>query len=169
MKEASIVWHYRKIDLWLANLAKQAPSAPPDADLVPAESYGPNPANVEQQRKYTQAIKLGKKLIAAGKVAAFVVAGGQGTRLGFDGPKGNFPISPLRNKTLFQLFAETIAAASKKYQTHCPWYIMTSPLNHAQTVEIFRFNGYYGLDEKDVVIFDRCCLSVDWDFGSRFI
>ncbi len=146
---------FSKIDHWLANLVKQAPSAPPDADLAPAESYGPNPANTEQQRKYTRAIKLGKKLIAAGNVAAFVVAGGQGTRLGLEGPKGNFPVSPIRNKTLFQLFAETIAAAANKYQTHCPWYIMTSPLNHAQTVEIFRKNGYYGLDQKDVSIFEQ--------------
>ncbi len=46
-------------------------------------------------------------------MAALTVAGGQGTRLGFDGPKGNFPISPIRNKTLFRIFAETIARPSR--------------------------------------------------------
>ncbi|MHC4389598.1 MAG: UTP--glucose-1-phosphate uridylyltransferase, partial [Planctomycetota bacterium] len=84
-----------------------------------------------------------------------VVAGGQGTRLGFDGPKGNFPISPVRNKTLFRIFAETLAAVSNKYNTTCPWYIMTSPLNHAETAQIFRSNNYYGLSESDVFIFEQ--------------
>ena len=50
---------------------------------------------------------------ADGKVAAFTVAGGQGTRLGFDGPKGAFEISPVRNKPLFQLFAEFIDTVLK--------------------------------------------------------
>lgn len=75
-------------------------------------SYLPQPANDAQRKKYDQAIKLGNRLISQGKVAAFIVAGGQGTRLGFDGPKGNLPISPVKNKTLFRIFAETIAAVS---------------------------------------------------------
>ena len=125
------------------------------ANFAPAPSYGPVPADPEQKRKYAQAGELGKELISAGKVAAFVVAGGQGTRFGFDGPKGNFPISPVKNKTLFRIFAESIAAVSKKYRTVCPWYIMTSPLNYAQTREIFRSNNYYDLRESDIFIFQQ--------------
>jgi UDP-N-acetylglucosamine/UDP-N-acetylgalactosamine diphosphorylase len=98
---------------------------------------------------------LGKELIHQGKVAAFVVAGGQGTRLGFDGPKGDFPISPIKNKTLFQIFAEYIAAASKRYKTDYPWYVMTSPLNRAGTEEIFHTNKYYGLEPENVFIFQQ--------------
>ncbi len=94
-------------------------------------------------------------LISQGKVAAFVVAGGQGTRLGFDGPKGNFPISPVKNKTLFAIFAEDILAACEKNNARCPWYIMTSPLNHQQTLDIFSANNYYGLNKKDVFIFQQ--------------
>ena len=146
---------WAEIDYWVENLVKKNPVAKLPKGLAPASSYGVDPVDTEQQRKYTQALNLGKKLISAGKVAAFVVAGGQGTRLGFDGPKGDFRISPIKNKTLFQLFAESIAAVSKKYQAVCPWYIMTSPLNHAQTREIFRSNDYYGLDEKDVFIFEQ--------------
>jgi UDP-N-acetylglucosamine/UDP-N-acetylgalactosamine diphosphorylase len=56
---------------------------------------------------------------------------------------------------LFQIFAETIAAVSEKYQTACPWYIMTSSLNHTRTREIFDRNDYYGLDSKDVFIFQQ--------------
>ncbi|MHC4556248.1 MAG: UTP--glucose-1-phosphate uridylyltransferase [Planctomycetota bacterium] len=146
---------FAQIDFWVANFVKKSAPSVISADVVPALSYDSEPDGAEQRRKYTEAIKLGKELIAAGKVAAFVVAGGQGTRLGFDGPKGNFPISPVENKTLFQFFAESIAAASQKYKAVCPWYIMSSPLNHVETVEIFRSNDYYGLDEKNVFIFQQ--------------
>jgi UDP-N-acetylglucosamine/UDP-N-acetylgalactosamine diphosphorylase len=146
---------FTEIDSWVANIVKKPTSSKIGTDLVPVISYGPKPANAEQKHKYEKAIQLGKQLIRKSKVAAFVVAGGQGTRLGFDGPKGNFPVSPVKNKTLFQIFAETIAAVSKKYQATCPWYIMTSLLNHDQTVEIFRKNRYYGLDEKNVFIFKQ--------------
>ncbi len=145
-----------KIDVWVNNFIKKNPaSSEICADFAPALSYNSSPAGPEQQRKYAEAVKLGKELIAAGKVAAFVVAGGQGTRLGFDGPKGNFPISPIKNKTLFRIFADSIAAVSQKYQAGCPWYIMTSPLNYGRTKEIFRLNNYYGLDEKNVFIFQQ--------------
>jgi UDP-N-acetylglucosamine/UDP-N-acetylgalactosamine diphosphorylase len=146
---------FAKIDDWVANFVKKTVSAGISADLSPARSYSPVPADNEQKLKYGKAFKLGEELIRKSGIAAFVVAGGQGTRLGFDGPKGNFPISPVKNKTLFQIFAEFIMAASNKYQTSCPWYIMTSPLNHAETMEIFRSNGYYGLKKSDVFIFQQ--------------
>ncbi|MHC4325743.1 MAG: UTP--glucose-1-phosphate uridylyltransferase [Planctomycetota bacterium] len=144
-----------KIDVWVNNFIRNPASDVIKADVTPAMSYNPSPASPDQQRKYAEAVKLGAELIAAGKVAAFVVAGGQGTRLGFDGPKGNFPISPIKNKTLFRIFADSIAAVSQKYQTVCPWYVMTSPLNYDVTKEIFRSNNYYGLDEKNVFIFQQ--------------
>jgi UDP-N-acetylglucosamine/UDP-N-acetylgalactosamine diphosphorylase len=159
-----------KIDLWVNKYVKKPLSAKisgqsldlaqsqellTEDKLAPAEFYRPEPADPAQKRRYDAAIKLGKELIRQGKVAALVVAGGQGTRLGFDGPKGNFPVSPVKNKTLFQIFAETITAVSQKYQAVCPWYIMTSPLNHAETVEIFRSHNHFGLKEKDVFIFQQ--------------
>ncbi len=144
-----------KIDDWVENFVKKSPSALIDTDFEPVTCYQCKPNSTEQQGKYAKATELGKKLISQGKVAAFVVAGGQGTRLGFDGPKGNFPISPIRKKTLFQIFAEDILATELKYKTSCPWYIMTSPLNHEQTVEIFRSNNYYGLEKDNIFIFQQ--------------
>jgi len=144
-----------KIDVWVEKFIKNYAPHAIKSSFIPATSYNPTPVGPNQEQKYTEAIELGRELIAAGKVAAFVVAGGQGTRLGFDGPKGDFPISPVRNKTLFQIFADSIAAASQKYHTHCPWYVMTSPLNNSQTKVIFRTNNYYGLDEKNVFIFQQ--------------
>ena len=144
-----------KIDDYVADCVKNPPSVKLPADLAPPEFYPARPKNRRQQGKYTQARELGEKLISAGKVAAFVVAGGQGTRLGFDRPKGDLPITPVKNKTLFRIFAETIAAAANKYRATCPWYIMTSPLNHAETAEIFHRNDYYGLDPDDIFIFQQ--------------
>lgn len=144
-----------RIDQWVAKYVKNAAPAEISHDFAAAESYSPHPVGAEQQSKYAKAVKLGKELISAGKVGAFVVAGGQGTRLGFDGPKGNFPISPIKNRTLFRIFADSIAAVSRKYDAICPWYVMTSRLNYAETVEIFRSNDYYGLDERDVFIFQQ--------------
>lgn len=98
---------------------------------------------------------LGESLIRKEKVAPFVVAGGQGTRLGYDGPKGAFRISPVRNKPLFQLFAESIRATEQRYGCELTWYIMTSPINHEPTVAYFRDLGYFGLDPQRVVFFQQ--------------
>jgi len=143
-----------QVDKWV-KFVKKSVSAPIPKRLVPAPFYPAQPANTQQKLKYAKAIERGKELISNGKVAAFVVAGGQGTRLGFKGPKGNYPISPIKRKTFFQLFAESITAAEKKYNTTCPWYIMTSPLNYAQTFKIFRSNDYYGLDPNNIFIFSQ--------------
>jgi len=160
---------FAKIDHWVANFANKSASAAITSDLTPAHSYSFTPADPEQKRKYAGAVQLGKGLISSGRVAAFVVAGGQGTRLKFNGPKGDFPISPVKNKTFFQIFAESIAAVSQRYQTVCPWYIMTSPSNHAQTKEIFRSNDYYGLEEKNVFIFRQETLPNFSFYGKLFL
>jgi len=146
---------FSQIPIWIKNYVKNAqPAAVPD-QFEPAPAYPPSPTGTILKEKYEAARKLGAELISAGKVAAFVVAGGQGTRLGFDGPKGDFPISPIRNKTLFKVFAETILAVGEKYGANLCWYVMTSPLNYTATREIFKSNNYYGLDKSDVFIFKQ--------------
>lgn len=89
--------------------------------------------------------ETGAEAIRADRVAAFTVAGGQGTRLGFPGPKGLFRISPIRNASLFQLFAESLRGVGRRWGRIPRWYIMTSPSNHDETVEYFRENGNFGL------------------------
>jgi UDP-N-acetylglucosamine/UDP-N-acetylgalactosamine diphosphorylase len=88
-----------------------------------------------------------------GRVAAFTVAGGQGTRLGFPGPKGTFPVSPLKQKTLFQIFAEKIKAAGLRAGRPLHWFIMTSHANHEETEHFFVTNKYFGLDVSRVHFF----------------
>ncbi|MHC4516980.1 MAG: UTP--glucose-1-phosphate uridylyltransferase [Planctomycetota bacterium] len=145
-----------RIPAWVETLVRNQPDAPVvPHDFQPAESYSPLPRTGAERDKYARARQLGDDLVSAGKVAGFVVAGGQGTRLGFDGPKGNYPISPVRNKTLFRVFAETITAVSQRHSAVCPWYVMTSPLNHTATVDIFESNGFYELGRKNVFIFQQ--------------
>ena len=95
----------------------------------------------------------GEELLRQGKVAAFLVAGGQGSRLGFSGPKGCFPVGPVTDRTLFKWHAEQIAARSRRYGKPIPWYIMTSRENDKDTRQYFEENEYFGLPKKDVVFF----------------
>lgn len=112
----------------------------------------PGPDQVEM---YERARAAGVESIRAGRVAAFTVAGGQGTRLGFDGPKGMFRISPVRGVSLFQWFAEFLAGVRRRYGRAPRWYIMTSPSNDPQTRRFFQENVYFGLGEQGVRFFPQ--------------
>ncbi len=93
-----------------------------------------------------RAIERGEQALAEGKVAVVLVAGGQGTRLGFDGPKGTYPIGPVSGKTLFQIHAEKIVAMGRKFGAPIPVYIMTSPTNHQTTLDYFQSNNQHGIE-----------------------
>ncbi|MSR28518.1 MAG: UDPGP type 1 family protein [Phycisphaerales bacterium] len=95
----------------------------------------------------------GELMIATGRVACFTVAGGQGTRLGWDAPKGTFPATPIEGKSLFQVFAESILASRRRYHGMVRWYIMTSPLNHLDTVRFFEAHSWFGLGSDTVRVF----------------
>lgn len=156
------------VERWISDIIKNSDSAPIRTDFLPPPSYPPRPENPEQQKKYAKAVHLGKELISAGKVAAFVVAGGQGTRLGFKGPKGDFPIGPVSNRTLFHIFADSIRAVGEKYHVTCPWYVMTSPLNHDRTIEVFQSNNFYDLGPENVFIFQQGTLP-NFDFDGKIL
>ena len=138
------------------------------------ENYGPasyfplSPENEEQEMIYKAAEETGLNAIKNGKVAAFTVAGGQGTRLGYDGPKGTLPVSPVKNKSLFQIFAEQIKAYSERFSVTIPWYIMCSPLNIEPTKKFFVENDYFGLNENDVKFFQQGVMPAT-DFDGRLL
>ena len=118
-------------------------------DLSPAPYFPLRPRDEAQCRLYEQATAAGMALLRGGKVAALTVAGGQGTRLGFDGPKGTYPISPVKSKTLFQYFAETIARIGVKYGHPMRWYIMTSEMNNAATKQHFSSDALVYYDQRN--------------------
>jgi UDP-N-acetylglucosamine/UDP-N-acetylgalactosamine diphosphorylase len=132
-------------------LAKPTVAVP--ADLRPAEYFPLHPEGDAQRDLYRRAEARGAELIREGKVAALTVAGGQGTRLGYDGPKGTFPITPVRHKPPFQYFAEALLRAGEKYGAAIPWCIMTSPGNDDDTRTFFAANGHFGMDPNRVRFF----------------
>ena len=89
---------------------------------------------------------IGEAALAAGQVAVIIVAGGSGTRLGFDGPKGTYPIAPVSASSLFQVHAEKVLALSKRHGRTIPLYIMTSPENHSAATRFFAEHNNFGLN-----------------------
>lgn len=103
--------------------------------------------------RWAAAKAAGEAALRAGRVAAFTVAGGQGTRLGYDGPKGTFTVTPLKKKSLFQVFAEKIKASGLRHGRPLHWFIMTSHANHEPTEQFFAANRCFGLDQSRVHFF----------------
>lgn len=120
--------------------------------LAPAP-YEKRPEHGGDAAAWAKAKAAGEAALRAGRVAAFTVAGGQGTRLGYDGPKGTFPVTPLKNKPLFQVFAEKIRAAGVRYGKPLHWFIMTSHANHVATEGFFADHAFFGLDRSRVHFF----------------
>lgn len=102
--------------------------------------------------KYKYYEEIGKKTIKEGKLAVVTMAGGQGTRLGHDGPKGTYDLGLDSHKSLFELLADGLKEEEKKYGVTIPWFIMTSRENNKQTLEFFEKNKYFGY-KKDQNIF----------------
>ncbi len=120
--------------------------------LAPAP-YEKRPEHGGDAAAWAKAKHAGEAALRAGRVAAFTVAGGQGTRLGYDGPKGTFPVTPLKQKPLFQVFAEKIRAAGVRYGRPLHWFIMTSHANHVATETFFADNACFGLERGRVHFF----------------
>ena len=102
-----------------------------------------------------KAIAAGEKELRKGRVAALLVAGGQGSRLGYDGPKGCYPVGPISGAPLFYFHARKILARSIRYGAPIPFYVMTSEANNAATVACFEENDYFGLDPENVFFFTQ--------------
>jgi UDP-N-acetylglucosamine/UDP-N-acetylgalactosamine diphosphorylase len=125
------------------------------SNLTPPEYFPAVPKNAEQAALYEKAYKHGEELIANNRVCCLTVAGGQGTRLGFDGPKGTYPIGPVTGKSLFNYFADNIYRTQVKYNATIAWYIMTSPVNDADTRKFFEENNYFNLSKDQIFFFTQ--------------
>jgi UDP-N-acetylglucosamine/UDP-N-acetylgalactosamine diphosphorylase len=100
-----------------------------------------------------EAQEVGEDAIRRGHVAVLMVAGGQGSRLGFDHPKGMFPIGPISLKSLFQIHAEKVLALRRHYESALPFLVLTSPSTHDETEDFFHRHRNFGLPEEDVFLF----------------
>jgi UDP-N-acetylglucosamine/UDP-N-acetylgalactosamine diphosphorylase len=143
--------------------ATQQLTAPGARRLEPA-SVERLPAHGGSAAHRAEARQRGVGLLEAGRVAVLVVAGGQGTRLGFDGPKGAFPLGPATGRTLFELQAQKIRGARRRFGAAIPWLVMTSPATDAPTRDLFRAHDHFGIPEHDVLFFSQTLApAVDYD------
>lgn len=101
------------------------------------------------------AIQEGNRAIAQGKVAMILVAGGQGTRLGFDQPKGMFPIGPVSGRSLFEMHVDSLRGAMKRFCVSIPLLVMTSPATDEATRAYFEENDRLGLAPHELLIFQQ--------------
>lgn len=101
------------------------------------------------------ALARGEAALRNGEVAVLLVAGGQGSRLGFDKPKGMYPVGPVSGASLFQIHAEKVFALSRKSGKPVPFLVMTSPATHADTVAFFAEHLNFGLADGQVTFFQQ--------------
>lgn len=125
----------------------------PHAALPPRDRIAPVP--LRPAAASPDEVARGEAALRAGAVAALVVAGGQGTRLGSDKPKGMFPVGPVSGATLFRVHAEKVLALTRRYGRPVPLLVMTSPATHADTEAYFRAERFFGLAEADVMFFQQ--------------
>ncbi len=101
-------------------------------------------------------IGIGENIIRSQSLAIITMAGGQGTRLGYKGPKGTYELrfeSTHTKKSLFQIMCEDIKRINKKYDITIPWYIMTSEDNDKQTKDYFENHNFFEYPREKVKFF----------------
>ncbi len=135
-----------------AGLLAQAQSQGATPSLEPPKLHT-SPPTGETLERAAEAMLHGTQALREGRVGYLLVAGGQGSRLGFAGPKGKFPVGPLTRKSLFAWHAARIQAAHQRYGQEAPWFIMTSATNDAETRAFFAEQNHFGLDPKTVHFF----------------
>ncbi|MBL8692720.1 MAG: UTP--glucose-1-phosphate uridylyltransferase [Planctomycetes bacterium] len=143
-------------DELLATLAPMArvPKAERPSTFEPAEVISPG-TETTRGHDLHRARARGAELLAHGRVGLVLVAGGQATRLGYDQPKGMFPIGPASGRTLFELHAHRILAIARRTGHAPPWFVMTSPQNDAATRAYFEEKRWFGLPPGKIVLFPQ--------------
>jgi len=103
---------------------------------------------------------IGEVALRARQVAVLTVAGGQGTRLGFDGPKGCYVMGPITKRTLFRHHAEKVLALSRRYEAAIPWLVMTNPADFSAISDYLAGERFFGLPAESVFVFSQGMMPV---------
>ncbi len=105
----------------------------------------------EERNRYDS---IGEQIIKSNKYAVVTMAGGQGTRLEHEGPKGTFKLDIYgKGKYIFEILIDNLKQANKKYGVTIPWYIMTSKENDEATRNFLEKNNYFGYDKNNIILF----------------
>jgi len=132
--------------------------APAPAPAFSAPDLFPLERDSAREQEARAAAGAGESALREGLVGYVLVAGGQGSRLGFDGPKGKFPVGPVSGCSLFEWHARRLVAARERYGAEIAWYIMTSATNDAETQSFFSEHDYFDLGEGNVRFFQQAML-----------
>jgi UDP-N-acetylglucosamine/UDP-N-acetylgalactosamine diphosphorylase len=136
------------------------------ADKIDPARIAPLPKVGHDESQRAQNQSRGEEAFRKGQVAFLVVAGGQGTRLGFEHAKGFYPVGPITGKTLFQFHTEKVLALQRRYGRPLPLLVMTSPATDVETRKFYAENKFFGLPESDVWFFSQGTMpALDWDTG----
>ena len=130
-----------------------------------AGSLTPAPVVSLDEAGQAVARAAGEQALRDGKVGVILVAGGQGTRLGYDGPKGTYGLAPITQAPLFEIHARKILGLERQFAARIPFYIMTSEANDADTRRFFQTRKYFGLDPERVKFFVQGALPAFWPDG----
>lgn len=123
-----------------------------EAKVEPISCIEKDKLTQEERNNYEQ---IGEKLIKEGKYAVVTMAGGQGSRLGHNGPKGTFDFGLESHKSIFEVLCDTLKEAYEKYNEYVSWYIMTSKQNHEDTTSFFEENKYFGYPKDKIFFFKQ--------------
>ncbi len=109
--------------------------------------------NKIEPKTYEELEEKGVKKIKEGKLAIVTMAGGQGTRLGHDGPKGTFDLGLESKKSIFEILCDKLKEAYNKYKVYITWYLMTSNENNQSTIKFFEENNYFNYPKEKIKFF----------------
>lgn len=149
-EQFNLLGQIENLDVALFRKQQEILKNPPQLSLAPFE-----PFKDYYEIGSADDVALGNHAIAEGRMGCLIVAGGQGTRLKLNGPKGMYPITNVKHKSLFQLFIEKIQAASRQVHRPLKIAIMTSPLNHEMTKTYFNAHENFGLKKGQLDIFPQ--------------
>ncbi|MBI4880795.1 MAG: UTP--glucose-1-phosphate uridylyltransferase [Planctomycetes bacterium] len=130
-----------------------APVAALDLERLAPAPFIALPDTPGARRGESRARRAGEELLRAGKVAALVVAGGQGSRLGLEVPKGCLPIGPVSGCSLFEWHFAKVLATRLRVGADIPLLILTSAATDAATRSFLADRRCFGLPERDVLLF----------------
>ena len=126
-------------------------SIPTDEVVEPMEYTIKKDLSVKEKRSLEN---IGTEVLKQNGYAVLTMAGGQGTRLGHKGPKGTFELNLFPKKlSLFEILADKIARANKRYKIEISWFIMTSETNNQETIEFFKSKNFFGLNKHKIYFF----------------
>ena len=123
-----------------------------NTEIEPINCIEKSKLSEEERNKYEQ---LGSKIIKNNQYAVVTMAGGQGTRLGHNAPKGTYDFGLLNHKSIFEVLCDNLKQGYKKFGVYVQWYIMTSEQNSQETIDFFKKNNYFSYPKEKIFFFKQ--------------